>query len=107
MLRPTEPLYKVIVTDPGYTQNLEHDSYRVLVIVIMDHMIFYFWPHILSLNYRKSRYNLFSIFSFAISRSYSSMILRGRVPRYPFDFGGIPASCFFSLRFRQFTLLSI
>ena len=63
---------------------------RVLVPVSIDHVVFCFWPHFLSVNCRKSRSSWFSICSLAISFSYSSVLLNGRFLGRPFGLGGIP-----------------
>ena len=73
----------------------------------IDNSIFYFWPHILSVDCRKSRSNLFSILNFAISCWYSSVVVNGRTLGRPLGLGGIPAASFFCLRLRRFTQHSI
>ena len=73
----------------------------------VDNSIFYSWPHILSVDCRKSRSNLFSILNFAISCWYSSVVVNGRTLGRPLGLGGIPAASFFCLRLRRFTQHSI
>ena len=73
----------------------------------IDNSILYLWPHILSVDCRKSRNSLFSILNLEISLSYSSVVLNGRVLGRPFGFGGMPAANFFCFRFRRFTQHSI
>ena len=76
MFRSSKPLHKGIVTATGHLEEFAHDRYRVFVPVTIDYMEFYLRPHFLSVNCRKSRNNLFSICSLAISCSYSSVVLR-------------------------------
>ena len=73
----------------------------------VDNGIFYSWPHILSVDCRKSRNSLFSILSLEISLSYSSVVLSGRFLGRPLGFGGMPAASFYCFRFRRFTQHSI
>ena len=90
MFRLTQPLHKVVVTATGYSKELAHDRYRILVPVTINYCIFYLWPHILSVDCRKSRNNLFSIRSRSNSFCASCLggwpSLRGR----PFALGSLP-----------------
>ena len=55
-------LYIVEVTTSGHSKKSIHDRYRVLVPVTIDDSILFLQPRILSVDCRKSRNNLFSIF---------------------------------------------
>lgn len=67
MLCLSEPLNKVVVATSGYTEELAHNRHGVFTAVTIDNRIFYFGPHFLPVNCRKSRSRLFSISSRAIS----------------------------------------
>ena len=61
LLRLACPLYKIVVSTPGYFKKLTHNRYWILAAMTMDNSILYFGPHFLSMDCRKSRNSLFSI----------------------------------------------
>ena len=90
MLCLSDSLHIIIVTASGYTKELAHNRYWIHVPVLVDNCVFGFRPHFLSVNCRKSRSSLFSISSLAISLSYSSAVVNGRVRGRPLRFAGNP-----------------
>ena len=98
MLRLALSLHKVVVTAAGYSEEPAHNRYRILAPVTINYRIFYLWPHILSMDCRKSRISLFSIrsrsSSFWVSSLGGNPSLRGR----PLALGTIPC---FSISLRR------
>ena len=92
MLASSNPFYEVIVTTSGNIKKLAHDRYWVLAPVTIDDCVLYLGPHFLSVDCRKSRKSLFSISSRAISFSYASAVVNGRVRGRPLRLAGIPFS---------------
>lgn len=67
LFRLPQPLYKVVVSASGHTEESAHDRYRILAPVLVDYLVLELWLHILSVSERKSRNNLFSIFKHLFS----------------------------------------
>ena len=107
MFWSSKPLHNAIVAAPSYLEEIAHYKYRVLIPVSINDMVFYFRPHIISVDWRKSRNNLFSIWSLAISCSYCSFVLRGCLRGRPLRFGTFPCSIFALARFFLFIQFSI
>ena len=58
---------KTVVTTSGYSEEAAHDRYRIFLPMAMDDCVFSSCPHFLSVDCRKSRSSLFSIFRRSIS----------------------------------------
>ena len=78
------------ITTSGYIKEPAHNRNRILITMTVDNCIFDSGAHILPVNSRKSRNNLFSISRRAISFSYSSTFVIGRVRGRPLRFVGMP-----------------
>ena len=79
-----------------YSEELVHLDNGITIAIYMDYLVFYSWPHIFSVNCRKSRSKLFSLFKRLISRACSATTLLGiEVFReQPLGLGIIPALIF-------------
>ena len=71
----------VIVSTSWYLKEPAHLADWILILVTIDHPIFYACPHFLSVSERKSRNNSTSIFKRLFSYLYSCNVFAGFLPR--------------------------
>ena len=69
--------YKTIITTSGHIEEAAHFTNRILILVTIDHHIFYAGSHFLPVSERKSRNNSFSIFRRLFSYLYSCKVFAG------------------------------
>ena len=48
--RQSNPSYKIMVAAPGHLKEITHERYQVLIPVMIDYVVFYLRPHILSVD---------------------------------------------------------
>ena len=77
VIRLSEPLYKDVVTAPGYTEEFTHNRDWIFSTVAMDDGVFRLWPHFLSVDCRKSCSNFTSIWSRLFSYLHSCSVFAG------------------------------
>ena len=87
LLRFALAMDKAVVSASGYCKKRTHHGYWVFLPVAVYNAVFYFWLHLLPVDRRKSRNNLFSICKRWISYACSATMFFGAASFLGLPFG--------------------